>query len=80
MYAVLCVKKAYRITGPSGGVDTMTHGNFEEPIEQYRSGELGLARAAARAGVSADDLALELRSRGIVLREEDQTAVTSTRY
>ncbi|MEF8819409.1 MAG: UPF0175 family protein [Haloferacaceae archaeon] len=58
----------------------MTHGTFEEAVELYRSGELGLARAAARAGVSANDLALELRSRGVVLREADQTAVTSTRY
>ncbi|MFB6169407.1 MAG: UPF0175 family protein [Haloferacaceae archaeon] len=61
-------------------MNTTTHGTLEAAVEGYRSGELGLARAAARAGVSADDFALELRSRGVVLREEDQTAVTSTRY
>ena len=80
MYTVFPVEMVYAIIGPSAGVDTMTHGTFEEPVELYRSGELGLARAAARAGVSTSDLALELRSRGVVLREEDQTAVTSTRY
>jgi predicted HTH domain antitoxin len=58
----------------------MIHGTFEEAVDLYRSGELDLARAAARAGVSADDLALELRSRGVILREDDQPAVTSTRY
>lgn len=58
----------------------MTHEPFEESVELYRSGEFGLARAAAHSGISASDLALELRSRGVVLREEDQTAVTSTRY
>jgi hypothetical protein len=79
MYAVFSVEKVYRFTGPSESVDT-TDGPFDESVDLYRSGELGLARAAAQAGVSANDLALELRSRGVVLREEDQTAATSTRY
>jgi hypothetical protein len=80
MYVVFRRGQIYRSTGPSEGVDAMTHGAFDEPVDLYRSGELGLARAAARAGVSTNDFALELRSRGVVLREEDQTAATSTRY
>lgn len=58
----------------------MTYKPLGKSVELYRSGECSLAQAASRAGVSADELAGELRSRGIALRDGDQDTATSTRY
>ena len=58
----------------------MTYGSLHESVELYRSDDLSLQRAAARGGVSTRRLVSELRTRGVELREQDQTGVTSTRY
>jgi len=57
----------------------MTYKNLDEPVEQYKDGA-SLEAVAADAGVAVDELTAELRSRGVQLRNENQTAVTSTRY
>lgn len=57
----------------------MTYKSLTEAVELYKDGE-SLAAAAAQEGVSPDELASELRSNGIELREDAEAAVTSTRY
>jgi len=56
----------------------MTYKNLSESVDMYEDGT-SLEAAAADAGVAEDELADELRSRGVELRGEDK-AVTSTRY
>jgi len=58
----------------------MTYKPLGKSVELYRTGECSLTQAASRAGVSVDELASELRSRGIALRDGDRDTVTSTRY
>jgi predicted HTH domain antitoxin len=64
----------------SGGASEpqMTDGSVERSIELYRAEGHELTKAAALAGVPADDLANELRSRGVVLRPEDSRGTTRT--
>lgn len=57
----------------------MTYKSLTESVELYNDGT-SLAAAAAHDGVSTDELAAELRSRGIELRDDAEAAVTSTRY
>lgn len=57
----------------------MTYKSLTEAVELYKDGE-SLAAAAAHDGVSTDELASTLRSNGIELREDAETAVTATRY
>jgi predicted HTH domain antitoxin len=57
----------------------MTYTPLSESVELYQTTELSLSQIAARAGVAEDELASELRSRGITLRSEDQGGVTTTR-
>jgi len=56
----------------------MTYTPLSESVEMYQTTELSLSQIASRAGVSEDELASELRSRGISLRSEDQGAVSTT--
>ena len=56
----------------------MTYTPLSESVEMYQTTELSLSQIASRAGVSEDELASELRSRGISLRSEDQGAVGTT--
>lgn len=58
----------------------MTYKVLTEAVEQYRTQERSLTAVAAEAGVSTDELAAELRSEGVSLRDEDKTGATSTRY
>jgi predicted HTH domain antitoxin len=58
----------------------MTYKPLTESVELYRTEECSLTEAASRAGVTAEELVGELRSRGVPLRDGDQDAVTSTRY
>jgi len=58
----------------------MSYTPLSEPIEQYRNGDLTLTQAASEADLTAEEFGAELRSRGIDLREDDQSAVTTTRY
>lgn len=55
----------------------MTYKTLTDSVEMYKDGH-SLEAAAAHDGVSVDELAKELRSRGVELR--DETPVTSTRY
>jgi predicted HTH domain antitoxin len=57
----------------------MTYKSLTESIALYKDGE-SLAAAAAHDGVSTEELASELRSRGIELRDDAEAAVTTTRY
>ena len=56
----------------------MTYTPLSESVEMYQTTELSLSQIASRAGVSEDELASELRSRGVSLRSEDQSAVGTT--
>lgn len=56
----------------------MTYTPLSKSVERYQTSELSLSQIAARAGVDEDELAEELRSRGISLREEDEGAVATT--
>jgi len=56
----------------------MTYTPLSESVEMYQTTELSLSQIAARAGVDESELASELRSRGITLRSEDQSAVSTT--
>ena len=56
----------------------MTYTPLSESVEMYQTTELSLSQIASRAGVSEDELAAELRSRGITLRSEDQGVVSTT--
>jgi len=58
----------------------MSYKPLTEAVDVYRSGDASLAQAAAEVGVSTEEFAAELRSRGIELLNEDQSAVTTTRY
>jgi predicted HTH domain antitoxin len=58
----------------------MTRASVERSVELYRAEGVGLREAAALGGVPADDLADELRSRGVVLRQEDSRGTTRTWY
>ena len=57
----------------------MTYKSLTDAVELYKDGE-SLSAAAAHDGVSTDELASELRSQGIELREDAETAGTATRY
>ena len=56
----------------------MTYTPLSESVELYQTTELSLSQIAARAAVDEDELAEELRSRGISLRTEDEGAVATT--
>jgi len=58
----------------------MTTTSLSKAVESYTESDLSLSRAAADGGVSESELVEELRSQGVSLDEEDQGAVTSTRY
>jgi predicted HTH domain antitoxin len=62
------------------GERQMSDGSVERSIELYRAEGHKLTKAAAMAGVPADDLADELRSRGVALRPEDSRGTTRTWY
>jgi len=57
----------------------MSYKPLTESVARYKAGD-SLEAAAAHDGVSTDELAATLRSRGVELREESEAAVTSTRY
>jgi len=57
----------------------MSHIDLTEAVEQYRTEDRSLKSIAAEANVSEEELADELRSQGVSLREEDDTGGTSTR-
>ena len=56
----------------------MTYTPLTESVEMYRTTDMSLSQIAARAGVEKEELASELRSQGITLREEDQDDVGQT--
>lgn len=58
----------------------MSYKVLNDAVEQYRTQEDSLTVTAAAAGVSPSELADELRSQGVALREEDAAAATATRY
>lgn len=60
--------------------NAMSYKVLNDAVEQYRTQEQSLATAAATAGVSQSELADELRSQGVSLREEDAASGTTTRY
>jgi len=60
--------------------NAMTYKVLDDAVELYRTRELGLSAAAARAGVSSSELAAELRSNGVALRDGDDEIATTTRY
>lgn len=58
----------------------MSYKVLNAAVEQYRTQEQSLTGAAAAAGVSPTELAAELRSQGVSLRESDEAFATTTRY
>ena len=60
--------------------NAMSYKVLNAAVEQYRTQEQSLAGAAAAAGVSTTELAAELRSQGVSLRESDEAFATTTRY
>jgi len=58
----------------------MSYKVLTEAVEQYRTEERSLTGAAAAAGVAPEELAAELRSQGVPLREDDAGVATTTRY
>jgi len=58
----------------------MSYKLLTEAVKQYEANESSLSAAAATAGVSPAELASELRSQGVALREEDEALATTTRY
>jgi len=58
----------------------MSYKPLTEAVEMYRTGDASLKTAADEAGVSTEELAAELRSKGVELADEDQGAVATTRY
>lgn len=68
------------INAKNVGADAMSYKVLTEAVEQYRTEERSLSGAAAAAGVSPSELASELRSQGVAIRDEDAAAGTTTRY
>jgi predicted HTH domain antitoxin len=58
----------------------MTYTPLSESVELYQTTEQSLTQIASQAGVSKDELASKLRSKGVALRSEDEDVVTATRY